>query len=96
MIATFFGHRYAPQKIEPALCEALSDLIKNKNVDLFYVGNHGGFDRAVRRCLKALKLRYPHIKYYVVAYVTDITGNAAHFKQVAEKKGKTVINLNIG
>lgn len=143
-ICTFFGHRDAPKKTEPALRVALLDLIENKNVDLFYVGNHGGFDRMVRKCLTELKTKYPHIKYYVVlayiplkkenlmledgeetlypaglertppkyaiikrnywmieksdyvvTYVDHITGGAAHFKEVAEKKGKTVINLDI-
>lgn len=30
---------------------------------------------------------------YVVAYVSHITGDAAKFKELSEKKGKTVLNL---
>ena len=63
---TFFGHRDAPKEIEPTLRSALIDLIENKNVDSFYVGNHGNFDSMVRKNLKSLKLSYPQIHYSVV------------------------------
>ena len=32
---------------------------------------------------------------FVITYVTHITGGAADFKDLAERKGKTVINLDI-
>lgn len=41
-------------------------LIKNKNVDLFYVGNQGNFDYMVKKNLKLLKTHYPYINYAVV------------------------------
>lgn len=63
---TFFGHKNIPKKIEPILQSTLIDLIKNKNVDLFYVGNHGSFDYLVRKTLRILKLSYQHINYAVV------------------------------
>ena len=142
MVCTFFGHRDTPEKIEPMLKSALMDLIMNKNVDKFYVGNEGKFDYMARRLLKEMKVNYPHINYAVVlaympgkrgefdladysdtiypdcladvplkfaiakrnmwmidradcvlTYVRGVTGGAFKFKQLAEKKGKTVINL---
>lgn len=139
---TFFGHRDTPKKIEPTLRSTLIDLIENKNIDLFYVGNHGNFDNLVRKNLKLLQLNYPHINHAVVlaymprekdkfahedysntiypdglenippkyaitkcnrwmieqsdtvvTYVKYSIGGAAQFKKLAEKKGKTVINL---
>ena len=139
---TFFGHRNIHEEIEPTLWSTLIDLIENKNVDLFYVGNQGDFDCMVRNNLKLLKLRYPHIRYfvvlaymptkrtesyyedycdtiypeglevtlpryaidkrnrwmidksdYVVTYVKYIIGGAAKFKEIAEKKGRIVINI---
>ena len=62
---TFFGHRDTPKEIEPTLRSALIDLIENKNVDVFYVGNHGYFDAMVRHQLEDLSKTYP-IKYNVV------------------------------
>ena len=70
MTCTFFGHRDAPHTIEPYLRAAIIELIENKGVDLFYVGNQGAFDRMVIRVLRTLKEEYPKIQYYVVlAYV---------------------------
>ena len=71
---TFFGHRYVSQNIEPTLRSTLIDLIENHKVDLFYVGNHGGFDAMVRRVLRELSDKYP-IRYYVVlAYMPTKRG----------------------
>ena len=143
MTCTFFGHRNAPEKIEPTLRSTLIDLIENQSVDVFYVGNNGGFDAMVLRQLKDLANAYYSITYnvviayipsnkheyeaidyaesilpdgieavpkrfaidfrnrwmirrsdYVVTYVTnDIGSNAAKYKKLAEKAGKTVISL---
>ena len=138
MTCTFFGHRDTPKETEPTLRTALEDLILNKNVDTFYVGNNGGFDTMVRLVLSDLSAIYP-IKYYVVlaylpktelsysehtvfpegietvpprfaisyrnkfmidksdyvvTYVRYPFGGAAKFKELAEKKGKIVIECN--
>lgn len=69
-ICTFFGHRDCPQTIEPKLRQALCDLILEKGVDCFYVGNQGAFDALVRKNLRELTKKYPEIRYAVVlAYV---------------------------
>lgn len=139
MICTFFGHSDTPEKIKPKLKLVLIDLIENKNVNKFYIGNHGTFDKMAREILKELKNKYK-INYYVVlayipeknnrhdyndtiyfdelntkpykyriiernnlmlqksdiivTYVTRVTGGAANFKRLAEKNGKTVINIS--
>ena len=66
MRCTFFGNRNASFSIEPMLYSVLTDLVKNKNVDMFYVGNQGNFDAVVRKCLRRLKKEIPHINYAVV------------------------------
>ncbi|MEE1280075.1 MAG: hypothetical protein UHH95_04505 [Oscillospiraceae bacterium] len=58
MTCTFFGHRDAPKEIEPSLRLALMDLIENKGVDRFYVGNNENFDYMVRKNLRLLKEKY--------------------------------------
>ena len=144
MICTFFGHREVPESIENDLQRVLIDLIKNKDVNLFYVGNQGNFDALVRKNLKYLKSIFPNINYYVVlaympkessklntnnfsdtiypdgleltppkyaidkrnrwmlnqseyvvTYVKTTFGGAYKFKNLAEKKGKIVINLAV-
>ena len=141
MTCTFFGHRNTPKEVEPILISTLKDLIENKNVKNFYVGNHGDFDFLVIKTLKKLKIQYPHISYSVVlaylpqkknvsdsldfsltiypdglekvpyrlaivkrnqwmiehsdmavVYVRNSFGGAAQFKELAEKRGKMVIN----
>ncbi len=144
MFCTFFGHREVPESIENDLQRVLIDLIKNKDVNLFYVGNQGNFDALVRKNLKYLKSIFPNINYYVVlaympkessklntnnfsdtiypdgleltppkyaidkrnrwmlnqseyvvTYVKTTFGGAYKFKNLAEKKGKIVINLAV-
>ena len=63
---TFFGHRDCPETIKPYLREVLIDLITNKGVDTFYVGNQGRFDVTVRSVLRELEQEYPEIHYAVV------------------------------
>lgn len=69
LTCSFFGHRDAPIKIEPILQSTLINLIENKNVFKFYVGNHGGFDYMVKQCLIELKKQYPIDYAVVLAYL---------------------------
>lgn len=66
MVCTFFGHRNVTKEIENKLRKTIIDLIENKNVDTFYVGNHGNFDFLVRKNLEQLCSIYPQIKYFIV------------------------------
>lgn len=65
MVCTFFGHANAPKEIEPIIKSTLVELIENKDVTTFYVGNHGNFDNMVAKVLKELSEIYS-IEYYVV------------------------------
>ncbi len=69
MTATFFGHKDTPKEIEPTLRSTLIDLIENKNVNVFYVGNNGNFDTMVRRQLEELSQTYPISYSVVLAYL---------------------------
>ena len=69
MVCTFFGHKDTPKEIEPTLRSTLIDLIENKNVNVFYVGNNGNFDTMVRRQLEDLSHTYPITYSVVLAYL---------------------------
>lgn len=69
MVCTFFGHKNAPKEIEPTLRSTLIDLIENKNVNVFYVGNNGNFDSMVRHQLEELSQLYPITYSVVLAYL---------------------------
>ncbi|MBE6799176.1 MAG: DUF1273 domain-containing protein [Ruminococcaceae bacterium] len=63
---TFFGHKDTPTQIKPLLKAVLVDLIENKNVDTFYIGNQGNFDLMARDVAENLTKEYPHIRYFVI------------------------------
>lgn len=63
---TFFGHRRYSGTMRQKIRSEIVDLIENNNVDLFYVGANGNFDREVAIELREIKKIYPFIKYYVV------------------------------
>ncbi len=46
----------------------LQDLIENKGVDLFYIGNQGNFDAMARKVLSELLKTYPITYRVVLAY----------------------------
>ena len=69
MTCTFFGHKYVPDSVEPALRSLLKNLIEKEGADLFYVGNHGAFDAMARRVLRDLSKRYPITYHVVLAYM---------------------------
>lgn len=62
---TFFGHRECYGLNDQMLRNAIEGLI-DQGVDTFYVGNQGGFDAMVYRCLKQLQKAYPNIRVSVV------------------------------
>lgn len=73
---TFLGHKDCPFSIKSKLYDILEDLIKNKNVTTFYIGNNGNFDKIVLTVLSDLKNKYKHIKYNIVlAYLPLKTNN---------------------
>ena len=62
----FFGHKDTPEDVKPELYAAIEELITQRSVSTFYVGNQGVFDAYVRAALRQLQKRYPHIRYAVV------------------------------
>ena len=69
MVCSFFGHKDTPKEIESTLRSTLIDLIENKNVKVFYVGNNGNFDTMVRRQLEDLSQTYPITYSVALAYL---------------------------
>ena len=67
---TFFGHRDCPESIKVNLKKEIERLICNQQVDTFYVGTQGSFDRMTYSELKVLRSKYSYIKVYrVLAYM---------------------------
>lgn len=66
MACSFFGHKDTPSVIYPQLADCIENLIINRGVSSFMVGNQGGFDSMVLKALRELKKQYPHVCYNVV------------------------------
>lgn len=67
---TFFGHRDCPSNIRERLREEIERLISHQQVNTFYVGTQGAFDRMAYAVLKELRNKYPSFKVYrVLAYM---------------------------
>lgn len=66
MVCSLFGHRDCDNGIRNILEETAEQLINEKGVDCFYVGNQGGFDAIAMSVLIGLKEKYPRIRCYVV------------------------------
>ncbi len=100
MICTFFGHKDASNNIITHIKEVIIDLIENKGVKDFYVGNHGNFDAYVRTVLCELQEKYPDINYTVVlaylpkkeAFETEKEYNTIYPEQVAMGPAKFAIS----
>lgn len=96
MVCTFFGHRDAPETVKIKLKEVLTHLIEHKNVDMFYVGNNGNFDRIVRELLKELKKTHKINYYVVLAYIPQKPSNndytdSIYFDEINSKPYKVRI-----
>ena len=77
LACTFFGHRDCPDSLKARLQSVVIDLITNHDVDMFYVGNQGGFDRLVRGVLREIMQECPRAQYAVVLAHTPSGAPAA-------------------
>ena len=75
-VCTFFGHSTCPVSIRPALRDSIVELIENKGVSMFYVGDRGEFDRMVLSVLRELKSEYDIDYAIVLAYLPEKHGAA--------------------
>lgn len=62
----FIGHREAGEGLSQKLEETVRKLITEENVDLFYVGGYGGFDRVAASVVKKTKKDYPDIALFLI------------------------------
>ena len=63
---TFAGHSTAPDTLKSELVAAVTELIENKGVTTFYVGNHGRFDALSASAVRAVKQNYKDIRMILV------------------------------
>ena len=75
---TFIGHRSCPKNIKEKLFLEIENLIINKNVDTFFVGTHGSFDKYVYETLSELEKKYK-IEIKVVLSYLNIKKDSTYY-----------------
>lgn len=83
-ICTFFGHRECPSNLKSQLYDVLEELIEQYDVNVFYVGNQGAFDKMVYSALRELALQYPQIVYVVVLAYMPTTKQSDEYPQATD------------
>ena len=71
MVCTFFGHRDAPDSLAVEIRKTLIELLETGNVDVFYIGNSGNFDKLASRVLSELSSEYSFTCRIVLAYLPE-------------------------
>ncbi|MBP3360949.1 MAG: DUF1273 family protein [Clostridia bacterium] len=73
-VCCFAGHSkiYESDKLFSQISSKIEELIINKNVSEFQVGNYGSFDSLAARAVREVKKKYPHIQLnLVIPYLTN-------------------------
>ena len=92
----FAGHStiYSNEKIYNDLIKVIEQLITEKNVCEFYVGNYGDFDGLCARVVRNLKKeKFPHIELNLV--VPYITIDINEYKEVYYKNYDNILMADI-
>ena len=61
-----FGHADTPDSILPVLENTIELYFTQFQIQSFYVGNRGSFDRLATTAAKRVKQRYPELKLYLL------------------------------
>ncbi len=91
-VCTLFGDRDTPDSMWENIRTAVSLMIRDFNVDFFYIGHEGNFDEMAETILFNLCSEYPHVGYNVALCVTSDT----HFSpsEIYEKNLCPVFRYN--
>ena len=96
MVCSFIGHRDCPNDIIPSLYKTIEFLIKEKNVDKFYVGTHGNFDFIAEKVLNEILKTYNFIEYKkVLAYMPIIKDENLDYNNTIFIEGLEVVHPKV-
>lgn len=78
-VCSFCGHSTFDICYKKRLISVIEELITEHNVNCFFVGNNGEYDRCVASALNEMKKRFPHIQCYIV--LAYMPGRAGEFSR---------------
>ena len=87
MTCSFFGHTKIPKKLEPIFKSTLINLIREHNVNCFYIGGFGGLDFLFLKILSELKKEFRRFHYVVIL---SGEGEGAPFVSFPDRFGKKI------
>ncbi len=64
---TFLGHMEFPYSMAPKLTDTVENLIKNYDVDTFYLTDQGQYHKIAKDVLTELQKKYPDIKLKTIS-----------------------------
>ncbi len=101
----FFGHRDVFEPVSNLVYEKICNLIENKNVTTFIVGDHGDFDKLCSAMVRKAKKNYKDIKLILIRpyfsnelntnkeYYSDLYDDIIIPDELADAHYKTAIPL---
>lgn len=72
-VCTLFGDRDTPEDMREKIKTALTIMIRDFNVDFFYIGNEGNFDELAEDALYELCTKYPYVGYNLAMCIPEGT-----------------------
>lgn len=89
LCCTFAGHRSIVGRIDDIVYNCILDLVVNKNVSCFYVGNNGDFDKLCAQIVRRIKREFKekNIKLYLVVpkMSTTISNNREYYEEMYDE-----------
>lgn len=82
-ICSFFGHRDVFENISDELKQAIEKAITEYDINTFYVGDRGDFDRRAAGAVRSMKSKHPDIK--VVLVLPYFTNKINEYKEFYEE-----------
>ncbi len=70
---TFAGHGNAPDTLKSELITVVTNLVVNKGVNTFYIGNHGRFDALSASAVRMVKQNHKYVKLILVLPKMSLT-----------------------
>lgn len=72
-VCAFFGHRNVSGNIDQELEKQVEKLIIQENIDTFWVGGYGEFDKLASRTVRKMQEKYPAIRLIlIIAYAGQL------------------------
>lgn len=94
-ICCFAGHSeiYDTENVYTKLLTVIEDLITTENINEFWVGNYGAFDKLSAKAVRELKVKHPEIQLNLV--IPYLTSEINQYKELYYKDFDNILLADI-